>query len=181
MLTFRNDVVATDLEDVRKISSSAKNFDNEDVKITVSLVDNALYCKEHPEDKDLAHDTQFLFAEQDGKTCAFACYGHIPDSDSTYELYWLATHCQYCGQGIGKRLVSELINRLKAEGARKIFLKTDGKEQYKETRRFYDSCGFTLEATLKQYYAKYDDCCIYSMYLSNDNDDARREEASAAE
>lgn len=179
MLTFRTKITAADLENVRRISASTDNFDEDDVDITVSLADDALYRLQHPEDEDLAHDTQFLFVEKDGKTCAYACYGHITDSNSTYELYWLATHRNYRGQGIGKKLIAELIRRLKAEGASKLFLKTDGKEQYKGTRHFYDSCGFVLEATLKQYYDKYDDCCIYSMCL--DEDDFYQEPLAAAE
>lgn len=165
MLTFRTQVTPEDLENVREISASSGIFCEDDVDITVSLVDNVLYQLAHPEDEDLAHDTSFIFAELDGRTCAYACYGHIADSDSTYELYWLATHNDFRGQGVGKKLIKELIRNLRIEGATKLCVKTDSKEQYKATRHFYDSCGFTLEATLKRYYDQNDDCYIYSMFL----------------
>ena len=167
MLTFRSRINSRDLENVREISASSGMFDEDDIDITVCLADDALYQLRHPEDDDYPHDTKFLFAEKDGKTCAYACYGEIADSDASYELYWLATHNSCRGQGIGKALVAELIKRLKKQGGRKLFIKTEACPNYKATRRFYDSCGFTLEATLKQYYSCTDDCCIYGMCLND--------------
>ena len=167
MLTFRYTINADDIEKVRNISASAPNFDEDCVDITAHLADDALYQAEHPEDEDYPHDTNFLFAEIDGVTCAYACYGEIADSDGTYELYWLATHAKYPGRGIGRQLIAQLVKHIKALGARKLYLKTDSKPEYKATRNFYNSCGFTLEATLKQYYDRHDDCCIYGMCLDD--------------
>lgn len=168
LLTFRSKIKSQDLENVRAISASSGIFDEDDVDITVCLADDALYQLEHPEDDDYPHDTKFLFAELDGKTCAYACYGEIADSDASYELYWLATHNDCRGKGIGKKLIAELIRILNEKGGQKLFIKTDSKPQYKATRGFYDSCGFTLEATLKEYYSKDNDCCIYSICLNKD-------------
>lgn len=168
MLTFRTDVTPVDLQNIREISASTGFFDEEVVEIPVAMADDALYQIHHPDDEDLAHDINFIFAEVDGKTAAYACYGHIADSNSSYELHWLATHNDYRGQGIGKQLINELIKNIKADGGTKLYVKTDSTEQYKSTRHFYDSCGFTLEAVLKQYYEKNDDCCIYSMSLDDD-------------
>ena len=81
------------------------------------------------------------------------------------ELYWLSTHNNFRGQGIGKKLITRLIEKIQELGGSKIYIKTDGKDLYKPTRRFYDSCGFRVEALLKQYYDKNDDCYIYSMCL----------------
>lgn len=178
MLTFRSRINSRDLENVREISASSGMFDEDDIDITVCLADDALYQLRHPEDDDYPHDTKFLFAEQDGKTCAYACYGEIADSDASYELYWLATHNDCRGQGIGKALVAELIKRLKRQGARKLFIKTEACPDYKATRRFYDSCCFTLEATLKQYYSSNDDCCIYGMCLDDSGKDLQTQSAA---
>ena len=164
MLTFRNRMRPDDPETVRRISSSTGVFDAADVEITVELAEDALEQQEDDE-KYIASDLHFLFAEVDGVTCAYACFGHIADSDSTYELYWLSTHNDYRGQGIGKKLVFELIKEIQKLGGTKLYIKTDGKDLYQPTRKFYDSCGFTVEARLKQYYDKNDDCFIYSMCL----------------
>ncbi len=164
MLTFRDYITPGDIEAVRNISASTGVFDSDDTEITVELARDAL-TQQQKGDDEIAHDIRFLFAEQDGQTCAYACYGHIADSDSTYELYWLSTHNDYRGQGIGKKLITRLIEKIQELGGSKLYIKTDGKDLYKPTRCFYDSCGFTVEARLKQYYDKNDDCYIYSMCL----------------
>ena len=87
MLTFRTNITSQDLSRVREISASSGLFDEDDVDITVCLADDALYQLQHPEDEDYPHDTNFLFAEQNGVTCAYACYGEIADSNGTYELF----------------------------------------------------------------------------------------------
>ena len=91
MLTFRTKMRLSDIEAVRRISSSTKLFDHNDVEITASLAEEALELQQNPQWRDAAHDIRFIFAEQDGATCAYVCYGRIPDSDTAYELYWLAT------------------------------------------------------------------------------------------
>lgn len=109
-----------------------------------------------------AHDIRFIFAEQDGAICAYVCYGRIPDSDTAYELYWLATDKQFQGQGIGHLLLQQVIQLIRQAGGSKIYIKTEGRSGYHPTHVFYNRCGFELEARLKQYYGKNDDCCIYS-------------------
>lgn len=47
--------------------------------------------------------------------------------------------------------------------------KTEGTEQYLPTRKFYESCGFKLEAVLKEYYDDKDDCYIYSYKFCEDD------------
>ena len=82
MLTFRDYITPEDIETVRRISSSTGVFDNDDTEITVELAHDALLQQQN-DMEEIAHDIRFLFAEQDGETCAYACYGHIADSDST--------------------------------------------------------------------------------------------------
>ena len=153
MLTFRTKMRLSDIEAVRRISSSTKLFDHNDVEITASLAEEAL---------ELQHDIRFIFAEQDGAICAYVCYGRIPDSDTAYELYWLATDKQFQGQGIGHLLLQQVIQLIRQAGGSKIYIKTEGRSGYHPTHVFYNRCGFELEARLKQYYGKNDDCCIYS-------------------
>ena len=162
MLTFRTKMRLSDIEAVRRISSSTKLFDHNDVEITASLAEEALELQQNPQWRDAAHDIRFIFAEQDGAICAYVCYGRIPDSDTAYELYWLATDKQFQGQGIGHLLLQQVIQLIRQAGGSKIYIKTEGRSGYHATHVFYNRCGFELEARLKQYYGKNDDCCIYS-------------------
>ena len=38
-------------------------------------------------------------------------------------------------------------------------------KQYQSTRRFYEACGYHLEAILKQFYSPHDDKMIYLKLL----------------
>lgn len=163
MLSFRDKITTRDPEVVRQISASTGIFDHDDVEITVELAKNAIKQKyKHTKSID---DLKFLFAEYDGQTVAYACFGKIADSASTYELYWLSTHNAHRGKGIGKQLINKLLEDVKKVGGSKLYIKTDSKEQYKPTRQFYDACGFKVEALLKEYYSSNDDCIIYAKHL----------------
>ena len=67
--------------------------------------------------------------------------------------------------GIGRNLINKLITKLRKKGAKKLYVKTDSTEQYAPTRRFYEKCGFKLQAVLPGYYNDNDSCCIYALEL----------------
>ena len=119
MLTFRTKMRLSDIEAVRRISSSTKLFDHNDVEITASLAEEALELQQNPQWRDAAHD-------------------------------------------IGHLLLQQVIQLIRQAGGSKIYIKTEGRSGYHPTHVFYNRCGFELEARLKQYYGKNDDCCIYS-------------------
>ena len=81
MLSFRDKINFTDPEIIRKIAVSTGFFDEEDVKVTVALAKEALKGQSNSPE-----NFNFLFAEDDGKTCAYACFGQVPESISTFEL-----------------------------------------------------------------------------------------------
>ena len=159
MLSFRNKLVKTDPEVIRQIAASTGFFDRQDVQINVEIAENLL------NQKDSEH--KFLFADYMDKTVAYVCYGEAPDAkEGTYEIYWLSTLNEYRGLGIGRNLINKLITKLRKKGAKKIYVKTDSKDQYAPTRRFYNKCGFKLQAVLPGYYDDNDNCCIYALDLT---------------
>ncbi|MFV0626703.1 MAG: GNAT family N-acetyltransferase [Alphaproteobacteria bacterium] len=158
MLQFRDVMTAKDPEIIRNIAGSTGFFDKKDTEINFVIAKNALqgYNKEK---------YRYIFAEYNGKTVAYACFGKILDADFAYELYWLSTLNEYRGLGIGKKIMNELLLHIKKLGGRKLFVKTEGTTKYLPTRQFYEKCGFRNEAILKEYYQTYDDCHIYSYHL----------------
>lgn len=60
MLTFRTKMRLSDIEAVRRISSSTKLFDHNDVEITASLAEEALELQQNPQWRDAAHDIRFI-------------------------------------------------------------------------------------------------------------------------
>lgn len=154
MLSFRKNLTPKDPETIRAIACSTGFFDETDAELSMDVAQSIL------ENDDDEH--QFIFAEDDDKTVAFACFGEVPDSEASYELYWLSTLDEYRGKGIGKEIIANLLNDIRKSGGRKLFLKTCGNDKYAPTRQFYERCGFKMEAVLKEYYDENEDCCIYS-------------------
>ncbi|MDR1694967.1 MAG: GNAT family N-acetyltransferase [Lactobacillaceae bacterium] len=155
MLSFRNKLTPQDPENIRVIAQSTGFFDEKDTELSADI---AQYILEEGDDEE----HEFIFAEDDDKTVAFACFGMVPDSEASYELYWLSTLNEYRGKGIGKEVIAKLLNDIKKAGGRKLFLKTCGTDKYAPTRMFYEKCGFKLEGVLKEYYDEDEDCYIYS-------------------
>ncbi len=85
----------------------------------------------------------------------------IHGTHSSYDIFWIATHNDMRGQGIGKILLLETEKRIASIGGHNIYLETASKPQYTPTRKFYENNGYFLEAQLKQFYADDDDKCIY--------------------
>jgi ribosomal protein S18 acetylase RimI-like enzyme len=103
----------------------------------------------------------FVFAEVDGITAGYSCYGHISTTKSSHDLYWIVAHNDFRGKGIGKKLMDETYREIKAMGGTAVYAETSGREHYAPTRHFYDSLHFTLEATLKDFYDEGDDKLVY--------------------
>ena len=52
-----------------------------------------------------------------------------------------------------------------ALGGTRVYIETSSRELYHPTRRFYERCGYALEAVLKDFYTPEDDKLIYRKSL----------------
>ena len=157
-LKFRSEILKSDIKNVREIVSSTRFFSAEEVEIAVELVEERL-------SKGESSGYFFLFAEIEGKTIAYSCFGPIPATKLSYDLYWIAVHKDYQNLGLGKIVLAEsesLIDRL---GGKRIYVETSGKEQYVATRKFYLSCNYKEEAVLEDFYAPGDAKYLYLKVL----------------
>jgi len=154
-LVFRTEPVESDIERVREIVESTKFFYNHEIDIAAELVAERL------EDGE-STGYFFVFAELDGVTVAYSCFGPILMSQTSFDLYWIAAHNDYRGKGIGRIVLEETCRRAKAMGCSIIIAETSGLPHYAPTRSFYISNNFELEATLKDFYAMGDDKLFYT-------------------
>jgi ribosomal protein S18 acetylase RimI-like enzyme len=104
-------------------------------------------------------------AEHYGRLAGYACFGPVPATASSYDLYWIAVHPDFQGRGLGGRLLQEAERRIKASGGGRIYVDTSQRVQYASTRAFYESCGYLLETVLKDFYAVGDGKAIYCKSL----------------
>ena len=135
--TFRYEVVPEDRQRVRAIVESTGFFHPYEVDVAVELVDERLA-------KGPASGYHFAFLQRGGVACGYVCYGQIACTMGSYDLFWIAVHNDYRGQGFGRLLLREAERLVSAAGGRRIYIETSDRAQYRPTRSFYDAAAITL-------------------------------------
>jgi GNAT superfamily N-acetyltransferase len=154
MLCIRDTVLDTDTVAVREIVASSGFFHDHEIEVAAELVTDRLRRR-------AASDYLFLFGERDGRVVGYTCYGPIACTTGSFDLYWIAVHDRERGGGIGRELLRHTEHRIAAMQGRRIYIETSSREQYAPTRRFYERCGYSAEAQLRDFYAPGDDKVIY--------------------
>jgi ribosomal protein S18 acetylase RimI-like enzyme len=104
---------------------------------------------------------RFILAEMEGKVVSYSCFGHIGCTDAGYDLFWIATHNDLRGTGVGKKVLDETHKAVKALGGRYIIAETSSLEKYAPTRAFYLKNDYTEEGRIADYYKPGDARVIY--------------------
>jgi GNAT superfamily N-acetyltransferase len=153
-VVYREEVRAYDRDAVRVLVASSGFFIPEEVAVAVELVEEHLV-------KGITSGYHFLFAEHADTVVGYTCFGPIPATAVSYDLYWIVVHQRYRGLGLGKILLAHSEHRIAHLGGRRIYVETSSREQYAPTHAFYRVCGYTVEAKLHDYYAPGDSKVIY--------------------
>ena len=153
-LQFRTNATPEDIEHVRNIIVSTGFFYDFEVPVAVELVTEGV-------SEGAKSGYYFIFVEVEGRTVAYSCYGHIAGTDAGFDLYWIATHNDLRGSGIGKILLEETHKKAKELGARYIIAETSSLDKYLPTRLFYEKNGYSKDAFIADYYQPGDGKIIY--------------------
>jgi ribosomal protein S18 acetylase RimI-like enzyme len=133
-------------------------FSGAEVDIAIELVEERLA-------KGPASGYEFHFLEEAGAVVGYACYGEIPCTVGSFDLYWVAVDKTQQRRGIGKLLVELVEERLTARGGRKVYIETSSKPLYDPTRAFYARCGYREVASFPDFYAPGDGKVVYEKSL----------------
>ncbi|MGD9548089.1 MAG: N-acetyltransferase family protein [Candidatus Krumholzibacteriia bacterium] len=144
-IVFREAVVPADVEAVRGIVADTGFFSAEEVAIAAELVEERLQ-------KGPASGYEFIFAEVDGIVKGYSCYGLIPCSTVSWDLYWIAVAPDQQGSGLGRRVLDLTEQRIAQSGGLAVYAETSGREQYTPTRGFYGRCGYATGAVFEDFY-----------------------------
>lgn len=153
-VSFRYDVASDDPGIVRRMIDATGFFHPYETEIAVELVDDRL-AKGH------ASDYHFVFAEIDGQTCGYTCYGEIGCTEGSYDLYWIAVDPSQQRRGLGRLLLAESERLIAERNGRHVYIETSNRPLYLPTRGFYLGAGYDEAAVLKDFYAEADDKVIY--------------------
>ncbi len=156
---FREEVRPEDCEAVGGLVRATGFFSEEEEDIAVELVEERLV-------KGDRSGYFFLFAEEEDRLLGYACFGPIPGSVHSFDLYWIAVSPGEQGRGIGRRLMVAAERLMAKRGARRIYADTSSRPQYESTRAFYIACGYREAAFLNDFYAPEDGKVIFVKALS---------------
>lgn len=157
-MRWRSEVRENDAAAVRRLVADTGFFNGEEVDIAVELVEETLQRGERA-------GYAFVFADDDsgesGELLAYTCYGPIPATRSSYDLYWIAVAPSSQGQGLGAAILRESERRAREAGATQMYVDTSGRDQYRPTRAFYERTGYERAAVLRDFFAPGDDKVVY--------------------
>lgn len=152
--TYREQPVDSDIESIASILRTSGFFNSEEQEVGVSLVRERLEQGERSE-------YFFQFADVEGSVRGYTCFGPIPGTKSSYDLYWIAVDTTYRGQGLGTLLLRQTEQEIERRGGKRIYIETSSSDLYVPTRSFYLRNDYHLEAELKDYYGPHDNKLIY--------------------
>ena len=159
MINFRKKLNNSDFKYLKEILVSTGFFYDSEVEIVKELVEENL---EKGEEKS---GYIFNIAEKNGKPVAFTCYGEIPGTENSFDLYWIAVHKSLRDNGIGKTLMNMAVEDIRKKGGKNIWIETASRPIYEPTRQFYIAYGCKKIAELPEYYGKDDNKVIFMINL----------------
>ncbi|HUS96224.1 MAG TPA: GNAT family N-acetyltransferase [Hyphomicrobiaceae bacterium] len=120
---------------------------------------------------DLQEDIDGMLVLTKGST-VIGVTGATPDpqTEGVVWLSWTYIDRVHKGQGFGRQLVGGLLDAVRAEGFRKLFISTsdykdEGEDIYAPARAFYEKSGAKLEVVLPDYHARGESRYVYGLDL----------------
>jgi GNAT superfamily N-acetyltransferase len=157
-VVLRNELQPQDVERVRRLVEITGFFSPAEVDVAAELVAERLA-------KGAESGYDFIMAEHYGRLAGYACFGPIPATAASYDLYWIAVSPDFQGRGLGRRLLKEAEKRISSAGGQRIYVDTSQRVQYASTRAFYENSGYRLETVLEDFYGQGEGKAIYCKKL----------------
>jgi acetoin utilization deacetylase AcuC-like enzyme/GNAT superfamily N-acetyltransferase len=154
-VTWREAVRVEDVERVRQLVVSTGFFRSEEVGIAGELVEERIA-------KGRASGYDFVLAERGGRLVGYTCWGLVPGTDASYDLYWIAVDPEAQGCGIGRQLLQRTEAAVARRGGKRLYAETSSSPTYVPTRAFYETTGFSKAAEFPDFYRTGDGKVVYA-------------------
>lgn len=158
-MCLRTELCSADVENVARLVRATDMFSSAEVEIAIELVAERLA-------KGDASGYHFFILEDDQDWAGYSCFGPVPCTTISFDLYWIVVDPTRQRQGLGQALVALAEQAAATAGGRAMYIDTSGQSRYAPTRGFYERCGYELAATLPDFYAPGDAKCIYRRWLT---------------
>ncbi|MDH7603354.1 MAG: GNAT family N-acetyltransferase [Melioribacter sp.] len=141
-----------------EIINCTENFNEEEKKVAVELIDEALSKPEHE------YYNIYVYVNEN-EVDGYYCIGKRTLTDGVYDLYWIVVDPKKQNKGIGKQLLIHAEEFVKERKGRWILAETSSKESYNATRNFYLRNNYSVLAEIKDFYTINDNLIIFGKYL----------------
>jgi ribosomal protein S18 acetylase RimI-like enzyme len=148
-----------DRDPIERLLLSDGTFHEDEVKVAMELVDDALARP------DVDYRVFVCLEDDDRTVLGYVCYGPTPMTQSTWDLYWVATHSEARGRGVATRLVSTMEGEILRLGGRTVRIETSQLEAYGSARSLYSRLSYAESGRIPDFYRPGDDLIILSKRL----------------
>ena len=133
-------------------------FREDDVQVALELIDDNLAKGSHSE-------YQFLVAAGRDRVLGYVCYGLIPLTQSSFDLYWIVVSPDQQRRRIAARLMAAMHEAILAQGGKRVYVDTSSTGLYAPARALYESQGYRVAAHFPDFYRDGDAKLVYCRVL----------------
>jgi GNAT superfamily N-acetyltransferase len=152
-------VTADDRRHIEEILRSTNYFYEFEIETALEIADDTI-----SKGMEKSGYSWMMIRDEDGLV-AFANYGKNAFSTHSWDLYWIAVHDNSRNKKLGRMLLKEIENDVRSSGGKILWIETSGRPLYASTEGFYQRNGYTLAASLKDFYGPGDPKQIYTKVL----------------
>lgn len=139
-------LISKDREKLKKILLGTQIFFPDEIEVATELIDTVLT---NPNQKDYKI---YCMVNNEDQPLGYICFGPIPMTKGSFDLYWIVVDPQYYGIKIGSKLLSFLEEEIQTLNGRMILIDTSSLPTYERARRFYQNKGYKEIARIPDFY-----------------------------
>ncbi len=149
---------ANDRAQLVAIIENTNNFSEEEKKVAVELIDEAIANPNH-------EYYNVFVSENENKIDGYHCVGKRALTDGVFDLFWIVVESSTQNKGIGKQLLDHSENFVKESNGRWILAETSSKDSYNATRNFYMRNKYSIVSQIKDFYSVNDNLIVFGKYI----------------
>lgn len=157
-MAFRTRLRASDPGDIERLVRDTGFFSAGEIAMARELADDGVA-------QGSGSHYRFVLAEDEGALAGYTCFGPVPCTLSSWDLYWIAVRPEAQGKHLGRGLLAITENAVRGAGGTRLYAETSSRDQYGPTRAFYARRGYTAAARLPDFYGPEDDKITFAKVL----------------
>jgi ribosomal protein S18 acetylase RimI-like enzyme len=157
-----------DSPEIRRLAASAGVFTPAEVACVNELWDD---YRRHGSES--GYDF-VVFRDATESVLGFACFGHHPLTEATFDLYWIVVDPTARGRGIARSLLGHVEDEVLRAGGRLLVAETSSIPDYLPAQRLYQACGYARQAVVGDFYGPGDHLLLYTKSLRTEPPVAQR-------